>query len=120
MRLEERAHLCERLRADEFVDDATIAEQLHRRNAADMELLRQVLVLVGVDLDDLDLAGVFVGELFEHGASARQGPHHGAQKSTRTGWEEEALTTSAGKVAVVTADTDESWPGYWDARRPIQ
>ncbi len=40
------------------------------------------------------------------GPSARQGPHHGAQKSTSTSWEAEALTTSAGKVAVVTAGTD--------------
>ena len=76
VRLEERAHLRQRLGADEFVDDPAAAEQLHRRNAADLELLREVLVLVGVHLDDFDLAGVFVGDLFEHRAqrAARTAP----------------------------------------------
>ena len=68
-----RGRCAERLGADEFVDHAAAAEQLHRRNAADLELLREVLVLVGVDLDDLDLAGVFVGHLFEHRAQRAAG-----------------------------------------------
>ena len=76
MRLEECANLRQRLGADEFIDDAAAAKQLHRRNAADLELLREVLVLVGVHLDDFDLAGVFVGKLFEHGSerAARTAP----------------------------------------------
>src|SRR4051812_48673558 len=41
------------------------------------------------------------------GPSARQGPHQGAQKSTSTGCEAEAVTTSAAKLAVVTARTEE-------------
>ena len=35
------------------------------------------------------------------GVSWRQGPHHGAQKSTSTGWSSEALMTSAAKAWVV-------------------
>lgn len=35
------------------------------------------------------------------GPSWRQGPHQGAQKSTTTGWSNEASTTSAMKVAVL-------------------
>ena len=66
VRFEERAHLRQRQRADEFVDDSAAAEQLDRGNAADLELLREVLVLVGVHLDDLDLACVLVGDLLEH------------------------------------------------------
>src|SRR4030095_755708 len=40
------------------------------------------------------------------GPSCLHGPHHGAQKSTMTGWSNEASTTSAMKFAVVT-----SWTG---------
>src|SRR6185437_6948309 len=39
------------------------------------------------------------------GASCLHGPHHGAQKSTRTGWRVEAVSTSARKEAVVTSLT---------------
>ncbi len=77
MRFEECAHLRQRLGADEFIDDASAAKQLHRRNAADLELLREVLVLVGVHLDDFDLAGVFVGDLLEHGSERAAGPAPG-------------------------------------------
>ena len=40
------------------------------------------------------------------GASCLQGPHHGAQKSTRTGWRVDAVRTSARKEAVVTSLTE--------------
>ena len=73
MRLEECANLRQRLGADEFIDDTSAAKQLHGRNAADLKLLREILVLVGVHLDDFDLAGVFVGELFEHGTERATG-----------------------------------------------
>src|SRR5712691_11540885 len=39
------------------------------------------------------------------GPSCLHGPHHGAQKSTMTGWSNEASTTSAIKLAVVTSWT---------------
>src|SRR5204862_6867309 len=39
------------------------------------------------------------------GPSCLQGPHHGAQKSTMTGWSNEASTTSAIKLAVLTSAT---------------
>src|SRR5699024_9436066 len=41
------------------------------------------------------------------GVRARQGPHHSAQKSTSTGLEE--LSTSASKVASVTALSSDIW-----------
>src|SRR5579862_4091121 len=37
------------------------------------------------------------------GPNCLHGPHHGAQKSTMTGWSNEASTTSAMKFAVVTS-----------------
>src|SRR5260370_5803766 len=39
------------------------------------------------------------------GPNCLHGPHHGAQKSTMTGWSNEASTTSAMKLAVVTSWT---------------
>ena len=42
------------------------------------------------------------------GASCLHGPHHGAQKSTSTGWRVEAASTSGPKVAVVTSLTAEA------------
>src|SRR5438874_1775529 len=44
------------------------------------------------------------------GPSCLQGPHHGAQKSTMTGWSNEASTTSAMKFAVVTSLTAAAAP----------
>ncbi len=35
------------------------------------------------------------------GCSCLHGPHHGAQKSTSTGWRRDSWMTSAAKVAVV-------------------
>ena len=74
VRFEERAHPRQRLGAQEFVDHAAVAKQFDGRNAADLKLLREILVLVGVHLDDLDLAGVFVGHLFEHRPERATGP----------------------------------------------
>src|SRR5579863_8304001 len=42
------------------------------------------------------------------GASCLHGPHHGAQKSTSTGWRAEAAITSCPKDAVVTSFTAEA------------
>src|SRR5690606_5342907 len=43
------------------------------------------------------------------GVNMRHGPHHGAQKSTTTGWVLEASMTSCSKVAVVTSIAGEDW-----------
>jgi len=69
MRLKESADLRQRLRADELVDDASTAKQLHGRNAANLELPREVGVFLGVHLDDLDLAGMLIGD-FRHAVLA--------------------------------------------------
>ena len=66
MWLEEFAHSSERQRTHEFIDHSATAEQFDGRNAADLKLLRQVLVFVGVHLDDLDLAFLLAGDLLEH------------------------------------------------------
>ena len=42
------------------------------------------------------------------GASCLHGPHHGAQKSTSTGWRVDAVNTSARNEAVVTSLTAEA------------
>src|SRR5690242_20307663 len=47
------------------------------------------------------------------GPSCLQGPHHGAQKSTMTGWSNEASTTSAMKSA-----SDTSFTGAAPAAAP--
>ena len=41
------------------------------------------------------------------GASCLQGPHQGAQKSTRTGWRADSAITSWRKPAVVVSFTDD-------------
>ena len=108
VRLEEGAYPRQGQGADEFIDHPAAAKQLYRGNAANLKLLREILVLVGVHLDDLDLARrVRRRPVPAPGPSARQGPHQGAQKSTSTGCDAEASMTSDGKVAVVTALTDE-------------
>src|SRR5436189_1351313 len=66
VRLEECSNLRQRLGTHEFIHDASATKQLHGRDAPNLKLLRQILVLVGVHLDDFDLAGVFVGELLEY------------------------------------------------------
>ena len=66
VRFQEFSDMTERQGADELIDYPAVSKQLHGRNAADLELLRDVLVFVGVDLDHLDLARLFVGHLFEH------------------------------------------------------
>jgi hypothetical protein len=65
MRLEEGADPGQGQRPHKFIDHAATAKQLYRGNAANLELLCEILVLVGVDLDDLDLTVVLVGELFQ-------------------------------------------------------
>src|SRR5271170_3692150 len=52
------------------------------------------------------------------GASCLQGPHHGAQKSTRTGWRVDAVNTSARNEAAVTSLTAEA-ALVWGAIAPL-
>ncbi len=59
--------------AGELVDDLAVAEQLHRRDAADAELLGQLLLLLGVDLRDDELDRGTVGELASTGMSIATG-----------------------------------------------
>ena len=54
-----------RLRADELVDDASVAERLDGRDALDPEGLADARVGVGVELREHDLALALVGRLLE-------------------------------------------------------
>jgi hypothetical protein len=68
-------------------------------DAANAKSLAQLLLLVGVDLDQFETAIVVRLRAFpSSGPITLQGPHHGAQKSTSTGTVAEAATTSAVKV----------------------
>ena len=62
-------------------------------------------MLVDVHLDQRDLAAGIGDSLLQRGASCLHGPHHGAQKSTRTGWRVDAVRTSARNEADVTSLT---------------
>ena len=53
--------------AHKFVDRGTIAEQLDRRDAADAELSRDRLLLLGVDLAENELTSVLVDQLGQDG-----------------------------------------------------
>ena len=52
--------------ADEVIDGGAVLEQHHRRQAANADLLRQFLLLVGVDLRELEAAAIVRGEPVEH------------------------------------------------------
>ena len=65
-----------------MIHRSTILEQHDRRQAANAELLRQLLLLVRVDLREPETAAIFCSQSVEHGISCLQGPHQGAQKST--------------------------------------
>ena len=102
--------LLTRLGAERLALEPAVPEQPDHRDALHLELLRERGLLVDVHLDDL------VGALAHHRRSARRsvtparhGPHHGAQKSTITGTS--LRSTSASKVAVVTAFTGPSGGG---------
>src|SRR5690606_8131032 len=99
----ELAHLAFGQRALEAVDRLAVLQQDHRRDAADAERARQLLLFVGVDLDQLEGAAVGRFQLLQDGPSALHGPHHGAQKSTSTGWVAEAAMTSCSKFSRVTS-----------------
>src|SRR3954449_13015257 len=64
-----------RLSTHELGDDLPVLEGLHRWDALDAELLRDLLVRVGVDLRELDLAIARSHRLFESWA---QGPARAA------------------------------------------
>ena len=97
--LDERLDLALRQRADEAVDRLAVPEGVDRRDRLDAQLLRDLRVLVDVDLDHADLAvGVLDRASRAAGPSCLQGPHQGAQKSTITGWLCEAWITSCDEV----------------------
>jgi len=68
MLVEKGAHLAFGQRAHEAIDGLATLEQHAGRDAADAEHARELLLLVGVDLDQLEAARVFGFELFEDGA----------------------------------------------------
>ncbi len=74
--------------ADTLVNDFAAFEDEQRRDAADAEAHRGLLVLVGVQLADLHLAREFsrYGVYRRPKSLARSAP--GAQKSTKTGLSE--------------------------------
>src|SRR3954464_1439510 len=51
--------------ADELLRDLAVLEEDHGRDRADAVLHRHLAVAVGVDLADLDLAGVLGGDLVD-------------------------------------------------------
>src|SRR5690606_15439416 len=55
-----------RHRADDLVDRLPILVDDHRRDIEDPKLRGVLLVLVDIDLDDLDLVGLFGRDLLEH------------------------------------------------------
>src|SRR5207237_7983317 len=62
--------------ADDALDSLAVREQDHRRDARDAEVHRRVLVLVDVELDDPQLAGLLSGDLLQNGSdhAARAAP----------------------------------------------
>ena len=91
-----------RHRALDALGDLAVAEEQERRDRHDLVLRRGLDVLVGVELDDLS-SGRSPAISSTIGATMRHGPHHGAQKSTRTGWSDSM--TSAWKLVSVTSVT---------------
>src|SRR4029450_1347469 len=55
-----------RHRSDQRLDNLAALVDMHRRDADDAVTAGHPGVLVGVELDDLDLVGVLGGQLFEH------------------------------------------------------
>ena len=58
-------------------------------------------MLVDVHFDELDLALGGADGLLDDRREWLQGPHHGAQKSIRTGWRLDSSMTSLTNVCVV-------------------
>src|SRR5690606_2200880 len=54
-----------RLGAHDLLDDLTVLVDVHRRDLHDAVLLRHLRVLVDVELDDVDLVAVLLGDLLE-------------------------------------------------------
>ena len=73
------------VRPDDFVDLFSAFEDQHGRNRPDIILHRDRIVLVDVDLVISNLPSNSFANSSRIGAMALQGPHQGAQKSTRTG-----------------------------------
>src|ERR1700755_1132733 len=58
---------------DDSLGLAPAVEEDERRDALDAEALRHLLVLVNVELDELDLARVALGQLLERGRESAAG-----------------------------------------------
>ena len=72
--------------ADDAIDRLAVLKENEAGNAGDLVLPGDARVVVGVQLDELRLAGCCAPRLFPRSEqSIRHGPHHGAQKSTSTG-----------------------------------
>ena len=82
---DERFDVRGRTRTRRAGDFLAAGEHRHRRNRSDPEALAEIGQDVGVDLDDEQPAGGRAASFSSSGATIRQGPHHGAQKSTTTG-----------------------------------
>ena len=85
------------LGADEALLDLTVAEDEQRRDAHDVVAAGDARVVVDVELGDLQRGAVRTEISSRTGAIILHGPHHSAQKSTRSGVS--ALPTDSSKVA---------------------
>lgn len=81
-------------RAGALADQPASLEHAEPRDARHLVAARQLVECVGVDLEHDRAAGQVVGRLLDLGAAAWHGPHHAAQKSTRTGTRAPALISS--------------------------
>jgi hypothetical protein len=103
--LEELAQLALRQYAGETIDELAALDQEHGGDRAHLERGAELLLLVDIDLGEHEGAVVFAGQLLETGPSCLHGPHHSAQKSTRTGVSSDLRRTSASKFAAVASNT---------------
>ena len=82
------------LGADEPELRLSILEQDQGRDAHDIEAPGELKVLVDVDLANPELADLLRAISSSTGATILHGPHHSAQKSTRTGSVADLISSS--------------------------
>jgi len=86
---------------DDAIDGLSALEQDQTGNAGDLVATGDLRVLIRIQLDEFRLIADGDGTT---GASIRHGPHHGAQKSTRTGvslsrtWSENVVVVTSGSA----------------------